>query len=84
MSDAEVVEDEPCYFLRMASRTKKVRRTHIICPTTGGAHALRHELDKLGALSRRRGNIVVTTASRGKITKARNRAKHSVHHGRSR
>jgi hypothetical protein len=68
----------------MAARKKLVRRTHIICPTAGGAHALRHELDKLGALSRRRGNIVVTTASRGKINKARNRAKHSVHHGRTR
>jgi hypothetical protein len=68
----------------MAVRTKRVRRTHIICPTTGGAHALRHELDKMGALSRRRGNIVVTTASSGKIAKARKRARHSVHHGRSR
>ncbi len=68
----------------MAARKKKIRRTHIICPTPGGAHALRHELDKLGALSRRRGNIVVTTASRGKINTARKRAKHSVHHGRTR
>ena len=68
----------------MAARTKKVRRTHIICPTTGGAHALRHELDKLGALSRRRGNKVVTTASPSKIAKARKRARHSIHHGRSR
>lgn len=52
--------------------------------TPGMAHALRHELDKMGAYSRRSGRMVRTTASHAKIRAARKRARRSAHHGRSR
>lgn len=74
----------------MASR---LRRTHhrshtpnvtIICPSHGSAHALRHELDKMGVLSKRRGRRVSTTATSHQIMAARRRAKRSAHHGHTR
>ncbi len=66
--------------------TKNVRRgsVTIICLTPEGAHALRHELDKMGAFSKRHGKRISTTATAHQIMAARNRAKRSTHHGRTR
>ena len=58
--------------------------TVVHCRTPGQAHALRHELDQEGALSRRRGSSVYTSASAAKIRAAKKRARFSVHHGSSR
>jgi len=68
------------------AHTKNVRRgsVTIICPTPEHAHALRHELDKMGALSKRHGKIISTTATSHQIMSARSRAKRSAHHGRMR
>jgi hypothetical protein len=77
---------------RRTSRRAK-RAVTIICPTPGAAHALRHELDdaskypkgyKMGALSKRSGRRVSTTASMGLIASARRKAKRSTHHGQTR
>ena len=76
----------------------RIRRTHhrshtandkrgsitIICPSHERAHALRHELDKMGALSKRHGKRVSTTATMALVMKARRKAKRSAHHGRMR
>jgi hypothetical protein len=70
--------------------TRRVRkriacgRTRVVCKTPGMAHALRHELDKAGVLSRRSGKVVLTTASATVLKAARRRAKVSVRHGRTR
>ena len=48
--------------------------TTIVRPTTGDAHALRHELDKTGAMSLRAGRVVRTTASAKAVAKARKKA----------
>lgn len=66
--------------------TLNVRRGSItvICPSHERAHALRHELDKLGALSKRHGKRISTTATAAQLDAARRRAKRSAHHGRTR
>jgi hypothetical protein len=46
----------------------------ILCPTSDRAHALRHELDKLGALSKRQGRRIRTNVSMALVHKARTRA----------
>jgi hypothetical protein len=57
----------------------------VICPSHERAHALRHELDKMGALSKRKGRRVSTTATAHQIAAARRRAmKRTAHHGRTR
>ena len=60
------------------------RGVTIICPSHERAHALRHELDKMGALSKRKGRRISTTATAHQIMAARRRAKRSAHHGRTR
>jgi len=62
----------------------KIRKTTILCPTAAGAHALRHELDRLGALSKRTGKRVDTSASSALLTIARKKARRSMHHGHTR
>ncbi len=71
---------------RYRAHTKNVRRGSITidCPTPGAAHALRHELDKVGALSKRHGKRVSTTATMELIARARRKAKRSTHHGQTR
>lgn len=54
------------------------------CKSPRSAHALRHALDQMGALSRRTGSVVKTSASHAKIRAARKRARRSAHHGRTR
>ena len=68
------------------SHPKSLERgmTTIICRTPLRAHAVRHELDKMGALSRRHGKVVRTTALRHQIASACRRAKRSAHHGHTR
>jgi hypothetical protein len=68
------------------SHTANVKRGSItiICPSHERAHALRHELDKMGALSKRHGRRVSTTASMKLIRAAQKRAKRSTHHGQTR
>lgn len=56
----------------------------VICSTHQRAHALRHELDKMGALSKRKGRRVSTTATMAQIHAARRRTKRSTHHGHTR
>jgi hypothetical protein len=56
----------------------------VICSSHERAHALRHELDKMGALSKRKGRRVSTTATMAQIHAARKRAKRSTHHGHTR
>jgi len=55
--------------------------TTIVRPTPGDAHALRHELDKAGALSRRSGRVVRTTASAKEVARALRKAARSRHRG---
>lgn len=66
--------------------TANVKRGSItvICPSHERAHALRHELDKMGALSKRHGKRISTTATAAQLDAARRRAKRSAHHGRTR
>ena len=68
------------------SHTLNVRRGSItiICPTPERAHALRHELDKMGALSKRHGKRISTTATAAQLMTARRRVKRSTHHGSTR
>jgi len=70
----------------LRSHGPNVRRGSItiICSSPGRAHALRHELDKMGALSKRVGKRVSTTASMAEVSAARRRARRSTHHGRTR
>jgi hypothetical protein len=59
----------------MARSGRRVRSSiTILCPTSDRAHALRHELDKLGVLSRRHGRRIRTTASMAQVNAARMRA----------
>jgi hypothetical protein len=69
---------------RRIRRRKLLRKTTILCPSAAGAHALRHELDRLGAFSKRRGNRVDTSASHALLTIARKKARRSTHHGHTR
>jgi hypothetical protein len=68
------------------SRSQNVRRgsVTVICSSRERAHELRHELDALGALSKRKGRRISTTATMEQIHKARKRAKRSTHHGHTR
>jgi hypothetical protein len=68
------------------SHTPNVKRGSItvICPSHERAHALRHELDKMGALSKRKGRRISTTATMEQLRAARRRAKRSTHHGMTR
>jgi hypothetical protein len=72
--------------IRHRVHTKSMRRGSItiLCPTSERAHALRHELDKMGALSKRKGRRVSTTASMELVAKARQKVKRSARHGRTR
>ncbi len=62
----------------------KIHKTTILCPTAAGAHALRHELDRLGALSKRMGKRVDTSATAAQLMTARKKARRSTHHGHTR
>jgi hypothetical protein len=73
----------------------RARRTHIrthgsevergsitvVCRSPGSAHALRHELDKRGALSKRKGRVVRTTASSHDVQAALRAARRTPHRG---
>lgn len=67
----------------MKGRTRAEKIT-VICSSRQRAHALRHELDKMGALSKRKGRRVSTTATMAQIHTARKRAKRSTHFGQTR
>ena len=64
--------------------TKHNGRSTIVCPAAARAHALRHELDRAGALSKRKGQRIETNANTKAILAAMKRAKRSAHHGHMR
>jgi len=66
----------------MLPMAKKIRHpVTIVAQTPGRAHAIRHELDRMGALSRRKGRVVKTNASPALVARAMRTSKRSRHLG---